>query len=1004
MALETQTIPLVFQQGVDTKTNEKVLPAGKLRGLENADMDKPGKFKHRPGKEELSTDVLGGTSLSNPKKLATFKDELLQFANSRLYSYSESNDAWVDRGPVAAVSVESKTLIRNTATQSHPDCATLLGITVYAWEDSRGGIRATVIDQETGLPIQSDVEISSSGSRPRVSAGAAYLYIHYADSGNTFKVRRLAPGSPLTFDAAVTLSSDMNGTNPNFDISKIGSSLVFCYETTGNIVKTGYLKADGDIAGVSDGFPDPVDSAESGSGAVAICGLLENGANDKIYVFYHNTTDGLNCIVYSVDLDDDSVVEVDPITTQVNQITAVVLDDKAYVFYEVNAAQTYNRYIKSDTVDISATVGSGGGGSTFILSLGLSGKAFLGPNDDVNVVAIHESTFQPTYFTLQRVSATRAFVVNTFAKDEAGGLHSKRSQLSSVRELGESQYLFPSRIKTRLVSENSDIFGIVGLQSTVFDFDSSGIFETQELGDNLHITGGVLQNYDGRSATEHGFFLFPENLSNAITTTTGDLEAGARQYCAVYEWTDNQGNIHRSAPSIPIEVTNAADDKNTLTIPTLRITEKKAAANRSEVSIALYRTVVDGEIFYRVNSVTSPTANTTTSDTITIEDNVTDAAIVSNEILYITGGEVDNIQPDSSSIIGEYNDRLILGAEDANLVQYSKKRVKNLGLSFNDDFTFRADQGGGKLFAIKRLDDKLALFKEQKILIQIGQGPNPTGADNDFRTPEALPSDVGTTSPQSVVEYPGGLIFKSNKGFWRLTRGLQADYIGKEVEEFNSNTVSGAVLMKDKNQVRFTHSDGPTLVYDYFAEQWGTFTNEECLSSVVWQGSYCILRDDGTVLKESSTTWLDAGAWQPMKIESGWISFAGLNGYKRVYEMLIECAKRSEHQLRIRLYYNYQPDVFQTFIFDTEEKLGSGDGFGEDEYFGRAAFYGGEDGRYTVSIQPKLQKCSAIKFVIEDLNADSLDGAGVETTGISFVVGVKKGLRKMGGSQSAESQ
>ena len=996
--LPRQNIPLVFTQGVDTKTNAKVLPAGKLLRLENGSLEESGSLKHRKGKVALSKDILGGTSLESPKVIKAYKNELLQFANNTLYSYSESNEAWVERGPLASLAVESAPIVRNTATQSHPDSATLLGVTVFAWEDSRGGIRVSVVDEATGLPIQSDVELTSSGSRPRVTAGAAYIYIHYADSGNTFKCRKLSPGSPLTFDAAITLASDMNASTPNFDIFRFGTSLVYCYHTNGSVVQTGYLKSDGDIAGLLDGYPAAVAGAEAGTNSVAVIGRRENDTDDAIYTFYHNGTQGLRCIIYSTELSGAATVTIDSSTTQMNQIGVIEKDGTIYVFYEENAAQTYNRLIRCKTVNKAGTVSTGG---VFIRSLGLTSKPFLGPDEAIYLVAVHESDLQPTYFTLRLISETRAFVVNTFAKDEAGGLHSKRSQLSNVTSLSDSTYLFPSRRKSRLVSEEGTLLGIAGVQSTVFDFEADGIFQSQEIGDNLHITGGVLQAYDGRSPTEHGFFFYPENLSNAITTTTGSLESGTRLYSAVYEWTDNQGNIHRSAPSVALSVTNAANDKNTLTIPTLRITEKKAAANRSEVSIALYRTVVDGTLFYRVNSVTSPTANSTTANSITIEDNVTDATIIANEILYTTGGEVDNIIPDSASAIGDFGDRLILNSEDPNVTQYSKKRVKGLGLAFNDTFNFRADQGGAKIYAYSRLDDKLCIFKEKKILVQVGQGPNPTGSDDDFRTPEALPSDVVTRFPQSLVEYPEGLIFKSEKGFYRLTRGLQTDYIGKEVEAYNDKTVTSAVLIADQNQVRFTHSDGPTLVYDYFTGQWGTHTNEECLSAVSWRGSYCILKSDGTVYKESDDTWLDNGSWEPMVIETGWISLAGLNGYKRVYEMLLECEKLSDHRLRIYLSYDFVDDYLEAFEFNTSEKLGS-QGFGDDDYYGQAEYYGGADGRYTVSIRPKRQKCSAIKIKITDANDSGIDGPGLKITSLSFSVGMKSGMKRVGSSQTGE--
>jgi hypothetical protein len=992
--LQKQVSQIVFAQGVDTKTNPRVLPAGKLLLLENALFTKPGRIEKRPGFEALRTDISGSSEqITSGKAVLAFQDELLEVSDSKLYSYSESATAWLDRGYISAISVQSETVIRNTATQSHPDVGLSQNVALFAWEDSRGGIRATAIDLETGLPVISDALISATGARPRVSGTTSNLFVHYMDASNTFKVRTLNPLDPgAGFTAALTLASDANGTNPNFDIFPFGNVLIFAYNTTGNQVIAGYLKADGDIGTSVSGEPDPLTININGGGALAIVGRFEGDANDQIYVFIHNTSDGLQCVLCSNDLVDTSTVLVDSITTQVNQITGLVQESKARVFYEVNAAATYNRRVKCDAVNIDGTVDSGGTGNEFLRSVGLASKAFEGEDGNAHVVCIHDSTFQPTYFTVRRIDDTRGFIANTIAKDEAGGLHSKRSQLSSVILSDDGLFIVPTLLKTRLVSEQGAVFGIVGVQRTELDFNDLGLFIYKEFAKNLHIAGGVLQNYDGTSVTEHGFFLFPEDISNAITTTTGTLEAGDRQYCVVYEWTDNQGNRHQSAPSLPLDVTNALNDKNTLTIPTLRVTEKKGAAGRSEVSIVVYRTTVSGEIFYRISSISAPTENDVDLDSVTFEDNTPDTGIESNEILYITGGVLDNIQPKSSKIVTEYNDRLALGDEDPDVVQYSKKRVFSQGMAFSDSFKFRADQGGQGIFGLSRLDDKFIIFKPEKLLVQAGQGPEPTGINNDFQTPQALPSDVGSETPRSIVEYPEGLIFKSKKGWYQLSRGLSTEYIGAPVEQYNDLTVSGAVLISDQNRVVFLHQDGPALVYDYLVGQWDTFTAHECLGGVSWKGRLCILKSDGTVWREKRDTYLDAGSTQDLLAKTSWIQLAGLNGYQRLYRIMIDAEKKSSHAVVIKIAYDMDEAVKEQFIFDPDEVLG--DTYYGDGSYGEAAYYGGADSKYTIEICPKIQKCRSFQLTIQEINPDGVDGQGVIFTGFAVQYGVKAGLYK----------
>jgi len=57
----------------------------------------------------------------------------------------------------------------------------------------------------------------------------------------------------------------------------------------------------------------------------------------------------------------------------------------------------------------------------------------------------------------------------------------------------------------------------------------------------------------------------------------GSTNKNAYAYQATYEWTDASGNIHRSAPSVPIFVTTTSNGNAgsvTLYIPTLRLTAK----------------------------------------------------------------------------------------------------------------------------------------------------------------------------------------------------------------------------------------------------------------------------------------------------------------------------------------------------------------------------------------------------------------------------------------------
>ena len=79
-------------------------------------------------------------------------------------------------------------------------------------------------------------------------------------------------------------------------------------------------------------------------------------------------------------------------------------------------------------------------------------------------------------------------------------------------------------------------------------------------------SGGFLSMYDGQFPAEHNFFLFPDtDIANPtdmaswaatggsiVAQPDGLTNANAYWYQFTYEWTDNQGNAFRSAPSVPV--------------------------------------------------------------------------------------------------------------------------------------------------------------------------------------------------------------------------------------------------------------------------------------------------------------------------------------------------------------------------------------------------------------------------------------------------------------------
>lgn len=408
-----------------------------------------------------------------------------------------------------------------------------------------------------------------------------------------------------------------------------------------------------------------------------------------------------------------------------------------------------------------------------------------------------------------------------------------------------------------------------------------------------------------------------------------------------------------------------------LTLPTLRIT------NKNNTQIGLYRTVVNGTVFYRVNTLTDPIINDTTVDSVQYSDVVTDEILIGNEQLYTTGGEVENIAPPASNVIGTYKNRLlVVPNEDPISFWYSKQVRTNTPIEFNDSFIQRVPERGGSLTAVHQMDDKLLIFKQDTIYVMVGDGPSVSGVNNDFTDPQLITADCGCSDQKSVVTLPTGVIYKSQKGFYLLDRALNVKYIGSDVEAFNSYTVTSAKMIETENQVRFTLSSGDTIVYDYYVEQWAIFKGVNAADAVNFQDKYTYIVPSGQIRKEN-TSYLDNTSLIPMVIETGWLNLAGILNYQRIYHIMLVGTYKSPHTLQIQLYRDFIDTPYETVTIPVTTA----------------------PTKYQYRIFPSIQKCESIKIKITELQTSPY-GEGFDISAINIEVGVKRGQNKLSPDES----
>jgi len=982
--LNKQLVPLNLGQGIDTKTDSKLVIPGKLIRLQNGVFKKKGRIDKRFGYQLISGQTIAGSVLEDGTALQTFNDELLQYNKQKLYSFSQGADKWIDKGSVVSASVQSKQVVKNTASQTQADFATNAGVSVYAYEDSRGGIRASIYDEATGTPLVADTQIAASGERAKCLAFSFYLYVFYYNAGSLF-VRRINPLTPTTIDAPVTVSTTVNTTSKLYDVVALaGVRMCFVHAVQGaNEIDIGFLNEDPAVLTGILGVKTETELAEN-------CLTAFLGPNKTFVVAYHNNTDGVKAFITNVGGNTivAPVVVDSYIATVIRNITGFPARDLSgsILFYEVSQTDSYNHFVKKNTISTSGTVGTA---AVFLRSVGLWSKAFSyyfasESVDHAYVCLVHASVLQSTLF----IARDDGLIVAKLQYSLSSGL-TNNTGLAAISNLNSNTFAFAILNKFKLVSENDDVFSLQGVSQARIDFDAAEQFNALQLGDNLHIVGGVLQMYDGQSVVEHGFHLYPENLDYALSVGAGAIPDGNYNYVAVYEWTDNFGLIHRSAPSIPLEVTVTGGPKDVdVTVPTLRLTQKMGA--RTNVSIVLYRTEAGpGAVYYRTTSVTAPTYNNTAVDTVTITDDTTDADLISQEILYTTGGVLENISPPSCKYIEQFKDRIILaGLENPNEIWTSKINGAGEPVEFNNLLTlYTASQGGG-VSALSVIDDKMIFFKRDRFFISFGDGPNNTGQGGEFAKPQFVSSDVGCDNNNSIVRYPDGIMFGSEKGIYLCNASLNTSYIGAEVEDFNNKMITSATLEAESNQVRFTTSEGPTLIYDYFFQQWSTATYA-AKDSVIWNKKFVFIDKNGTCFIETDA-FRDNGKGISLSMLTGWIAMDSVAGFQRVYKLLIVGQYKSYHKLKISVGYDFSETFQSHYIMDTQDALGITT-FGEVSPFGEEEVFGGESNAYRFSVGMDIQKCQAIRFKIEDLTVSSTPGTGeaFNITSLALLIGIK---------------
>lgn len=994
MPLQKQTVEVPLIGGLNTKTDPRALDIPFLSECKNAVFDEHGGIQKRFGYTAKATDILDSTTISSARKIVSYGDELLLFTATQLYSWSAASSKWVARGEHLAAHVTERDMFVRPTEQYDCDMAVLGGIAFYVWTDAGSSTVAYIAaaDETTGAVVLSPTSLGAGTSRPRLVALGSYVMLFYVVAG-VVQAKRLSPTSiATTLAVAATALTSSSAATYGYDVKKVDSTNAVVVSVAAAATYIVYKIAD------SMSFSSSA-KARSTTGPVAIAYESGDGVLCVARVDSGNVVRG-DIITYSSLA--DATVNVSLVTSigTMGHLSCEYSDDGSFsvVVSDDESTDETGFETRLNSIDSAGTPGTE---SVIAKRMALASHVFEHNNEtfawlvfagDSRVSAMTGNTktqLQNTYY-LYRISGTSGPTEKLVAKaatQVAGGFVASVGHLPGVQNTSGNifSHCGTARRSITLGASQTD-YADRGPRRVVVEFDSNKARRTAQIGDTLYISGGHVQQYDGRAIVEVGFHTYPWYFT-MVVAATGALSAGDYAYKNTLRWDNAKGEQDRSTTATVGVTTTALNDQVTMDYANVVTTKK------SNVAVEVWRTLVNplddspfyltttkdpsdraGDNHYNENDVTAY------YDGGAWVDAMSDADLANKETSPENGGVLEPIAPPPASIIVATDERLFLAgiSHAENQVMYSKYRGAAEVAAFNDALKVDLPADGGPITALALLAGTIIAFKESAIYALSGSGFDNIGGGANY-VPQKLPCDVGAVSQESVAATPDGVVFKSSKGWYMLDRAFTCRYIGAPVADYDTDTVLAAHTLETVHQIRIMTS-ARVLMFDYLVGQWSEWEIVG-LSATIHLGVYQYLGSNATTVYGENATWTGPAAYS-LQVATPWIKLEGFQGFGRLYKAMLLGEYRASHRTRVQVAYNY----LDTYVDDKKWTVSP-------------TTVGGP---LQVRHAPSRQRCEAIKIRISDLltGADTPSTSeSLKLTALSFLFGVKRGKMKLPSAQ-----
>jgi hypothetical protein len=1013
MALDWRSASINFGQGVDTQSDPKLVIAGKLTALQDGVFTNTRRISKRNGYDSMTLSIAGGGTLSNPKLVHAYGEQLVCVDDTYLYTYSQSLNRWVRSGKCDSIGV-SRSFASGASVNELNSSSVIFGnyliVSYDCWSDVRTAgnhtdVKLSVFDLSSGATLCSDVTVQSTISaeytcfgKVIVIAGTTPAVVYWDSHNASLCLNTITIStSGVTLGALVVLSNEVQfygdgavRTWPAYDAVGTSAAAVIAYSSTasGNPIKYAKIDTSGSIT---------ASQTVTSTGLAFPINIVVDPTNENLWTYYAtpsstsapSTNSALNYLIRDISL--ASVLAKTTIQTgidYVRQVTALSTSTTQQTFfysespYVQTGASTgptymYNPVVRTGTVT-SAGVITGPGALKFNADIfgrpfSQSGKSYLpitfpSPDQNTNFLLDVSDGHIAAQFC-QGVSESK--YTSTTAPNMGGKWWRYPGYLANFSQFNSTQ-----RVSSAGQVLQDDYYQgfLVGTSVSTLDWACDDAYQALEANNVLVTNGSVVTQFDGVNVTEVGFLEFPE-MTATFAVGGGFITNGTYIYQCVYQWSDAQGNLRLSGASdgTTITVSGAASNATiTLKIKKPNLSRTLATANPPVLNI--YRTSAGGTN----PSLLIQIPMDDTSATYTYTDTAGSIS-ASAPLIYTAGGAVLSNGPTPPAMILWLNGTRLwmVDAENPQTdAYYSKTFAKLTAISMASELLYAADPRGGSVTGASAMDEKTVILKQRGAQYFIGDGANDAGTGSTLTPPQVIPSDVGCENSRGVILVPDGVIFRAanDKGIYLVSRAVQVGYFGAPVQAYNSQDIQAASFAPSGTQLRFLTSSGYSLVYDYFFGQWGTFTNHAGLSSTVWNGLYVYLRADGSIYKENPTSFLDGSTAYSLSATLAWIKADNAQNYERVrlFEMLGDYRGVAGHGLAASVAYDFGTSftAMDNFLFVDA------------------------DGSFQYRAFLPRQKCDAVQLRLTEITT-GVSGEYIDLSDLGIEIGIKRGLNKL---------